>query len=377
MHRFLPRLIDRYVFKEWLKAIGVTVLLILGILLLEDMYRNLKTFLERGAGSQTLLCYYLFVIPNCLGTVLPISFFISVLYVLNDMQAHNEVVALRASGMTVFSVTRGFWFAALLLTGLLIGFNARLLPYASEQMHAIVQRIDFDAQKKHADDAEQVGIRYNLCFHHHKSGRLWRINRFSLYANRGTFTTLSVLDANGHERERIEARTVRFDPKTHTWHFFDGKHWYFEERSDAVTQFKPFSEETYASFDETPAFMDCIHKPLKHLGAHELKAIIRFFPENHPHFLEHRIQYFSIASAPLICLMVLLLAVPFSLSGVRANPMVGISKAVGLFFVYYLVSGFGRMLGTQGALSPLAAAWLPNGFMLVFGLILYRKLAPR
>ena len=71
----MPRLIDRYIFKEWLKALGVTVLLILGILLLEDMYRNLKNFLERGASAKTLLHYYGFVVPNCLGTVLPIALF--------------------------------------------------------------------------------------------------------------------------------------------------------------------------------------------------------------------------------------------------------------------------------------------------------------
>jgi lipopolysaccharide export system permease protein len=373
----MPHLIDRYIFKEWLKALSVTVLLILGILLLEDMYRNLKNFLERGADAKTLLCYYGFVVPNCLGTVLPIAFFISVLYVLNDMQAHNEVVALRASGMTVFSITRGFWFAAVLLTGLLIGFNAYLLPYASDRMNTIAQQIDYNAQKKHTNDTEQIGIRYNLCFHHPTAGRLWRINRFGLYANRGTFTTLSMLDADGHERERIEAHAVSFEPSTHMWHFFNGKHWYFEEKSNTVRNFKPFAEETYDTFDETPPFMDCVHKPLKHLGAHELKQIINFFPENNTHFSEHRIAYASIASSPLICLMVLLLAIPFSLGGVRTNPMVGISKAVGLFFVYYLAGGFGRMLGTRGMLSPLAAAWFPNAIMLVFGLVLYRKLAPR
>ncbi len=369
-------LIDRYIFKEWLKSLSVTILLILGILLLEDMYRNLKTFLEQGANMSTLLLYYLFVVPNCLGTVLPISFFISVLYTLNDMQVHNEVVALRACGMTVFSITRGFWFAAFLLMALLVAFNAQILPYASDQMHAIAQTIEYEAQKKRHGSAEYVGIQYHLCFHHAAAGRLWHIHRFSMYANSGTFTTLSFLEPNGRERERIEAKSIQWIPETHTWKFLNGKHWYFEPISDMPAKFESFSEKSYA-FEETPAFMACIHKPLKHLGAHELKAIIHFFPENHPRFLEHRIKYASILSSPLICLMILLLAIPFSLSGVRTNPMVGISKAVGLFFVYYFMSGVGRMLGTQNTLSPLMAAWFPNLVMLLFGLCLYRKLAPR
>ncbi|MGX8716758.1 MAG: LptF/LptG family permease, partial [bacterium] len=98
---------------------------------------------------------------------------------------------------------------------------------------------------------------------------------------------------------------------------------------------------------------------------------------DNPRFLEHRIKYFSILSSPLICLMVVLLAIPFSLSGVRTNPMVGVSKAASLFFVYYVVGSIGKMLGTQNTLSPWVAAWFPNLFMLILGVGLYRKLAPK
>ena len=141
-------LIDRYIFKEWLKVLCITMMLILGILMLEDMYRNLKTFLEHGASFGTLLLYYSYVIPNCLCTVLPISFFISVLYLLNDMQAHNEVVALRASGMTVFQITRSLWIAAVMLMFFMGIFNAFVLPYASDKMQSILKKIEYDYQIK-------------------------------------------------------------------------------------------------------------------------------------------------------------------------------------------------------------------------------------
>jgi lipopolysaccharide export system permease protein len=63
------------------------------------------------------------------------------------------------------------------------------------------------------------------------------------------------------------------------------------------------------------------------------------------------------------CLIVAGLAVPFAVSGVRVNPAVGVSKSLALFFLFYLLSTIGTMLGDQEAVPPWVAAWLPNAFM--------------
>ena len=372
----MNRIIDRYIFKEWLKTLSIAIMLILGILILEDMYKNLKNFLERDANFITLLTYYIYLIPNCFCTVLPISFFISVLYVLNDMQSHNEVVALRASGMTVFKITRSFWLAALLLTALMIALNAYLLPYASDQMRQIVAQIDFNDQKRKTGKTDNIGIQRHLCLHNEKAGRLWHINTFSLYTQKGSFVTLSLINPQKREVERLEASEVYYDPQQKTWTFQKGKHWYFDPHVFIPSRFTTFQEESITC-EENPQLMSFIHKPLKYLGINELKKILNFVPKNHPRFLEHTIKYFSLLSSPLICFMIVLLAVPFSLSGVRTNPMVGVSKASGLFFAYYIVGSIGRMLGTQNILSPLIAAWFPNLLMLFIGIILYQQLAPK
>ena len=372
----MNRIIDRYIFKEWLKTLGIAIMLILGILVLEDMYKNLKNFLERGADFTTLIIYYLHLIPNCLSTVLPISFFISTLYVLNDMQAHNEIVALRASGMTVFQITRCFWLAAILLATFMLGLNAYLLPYASDKMQQIVMQIDFNDQKRKTGTAENIGIQRHLCLHNEKGGRLWYINKFSLYTRNGSFVTLSLINAQKRETERIEASKVYYNSTTKTWGFEEGKHWFFDPDTFTPTHFKPFLKETLQC-EETPELMSYIHKPLKHLGINELKNIIHFVPKNHPRFQEHTIKYFSLLSNPLVCFMIVLLAIPFSLRGVRINPIVGVSKASGLFFAYYIIGSIGRILGTQNLLSPILAAWLPNLLMLLLGCILYQQLAPK
>lgn len=57
----------------------------------------------------------------------------------------------------------------------------------------------------------------------------------------------------------------------------------------------------------------------------------------------------------------------------RTNPMVGVSKTVGLFFVYFVLDSALGAVGGRGIIPPLWAAAIPNIAMLFFALSLYRK----
>lgn len=76
---------------------------------------------------------------------------------------------------------------------------------------------------------------------------------------------------------------------------------------------------------------------------------------------------------PFACIIVVAIAIPFSVAGVRTNPMVGVSKTVGLFFVYFVLDSALGAVGGRGIIPPLWAAAIPNIAMLFFALSLYRK----
>ena len=56
-------------------------------------------------------------------------------------------------------------------------------------------------------------------------------------------------------------------------------------------------------------------------------------------------------------------------SGVRVSPAVGVSKSIGLFFVYFILSGIATPLGGSGILDPAWAAIMPN--LTMIGLATY------
>ena len=44
----------------------------------------------------------------------------------------------------------------------------------------------------------------------------------------------------------------------------------------------------------------------------------------------------------------------------RVSPAVGVSKSIGLFFLYYILTNLATVLGGRGYLEPVWAALMPN-----------------
>ena len=99
-------LIDRYVFSEWVKAFSLTLGATLGILVLEDLYDDLPDFLGYGAGGSEILTYYLVLLPSFLPSVIPLSLLVSILFSLGGQHGRNEVIAMRACGLSLFRLSR-------------------------------------------------------------------------------------------------------------------------------------------------------------------------------------------------------------------------------------------------------------------------------
>ena len=92
------RLLDRYVFFEWLKIFVIAIGVTLGILVLHDMYGHLGDLLNWGASTREILLYYALFIPTLIPVILPISLLLSLIYVLGAMHRNNKITAMRAAG---------------------------------------------------------------------------------------------------------------------------------------------------------------------------------------------------------------------------------------------------------------------------------------
>lgn len=121
-------LIDRYLLREWLKILGLLLCATMGLLLMQALYDNFRDLIDVGASLGDMLSYYAVLMPSYLSVVLPLALLLSLLFVLGKLHRHNEITAIRAAGLNIFSTTRVLWVAALFFCGVSLLLNARVVP---------------------------------------------------------------------------------------------------------------------------------------------------------------------------------------------------------------------------------------------------------
>lgn len=357
-------LIDRYVLKEWAVGFALTLGVIVGILILQNMYDSLPDLLEIGASVGEVVFYYVLALPAYLPAILPIAFLVSLLFSLGTLHRNNEVIAMRASGASLFRISRSLWLAGLVLSGLLFYLTASLVPHSVERARTFIENLEY-ASVEDVEKSKQ-GLVYNLGFDNRKEGRLWFMNRFSERAWLGLGVNVHTRGADGQELNRISASEAYFDDTQGHWVFLNGRELLLDPETGDPMRTLPFKEKTFEEFHEDPSLMLALHKDPKALSLFELRRIIETVPpEENPAVHAYLVRYLSLLAAPFSCLVVVGLAVPFAVSGVRTNPMIGISKCMGYFLVFYILISIATILGERQMIPALLAAWLPN--LVMFG----------
>ena len=137
----------------------------------------------------------------------------------------------------------------------------------------------------------------------------------------------------------------------------------------------PFAEKFRANYDENPSLMLLIDRRPIDLSLRELREIIAYHESEHnAKAVPYAVRFFGLIADTLGPLIVIAIAIPFAVTGVRVNPAVGVSKSIGLFFLYYVFANFAASLATKQFVDPATAAWLPNIGMAALALWFFARL---
>lgn len=345
-----------------------------GLLMLEDMFGGVRKLLQFGASFGQISFYYAILAPSLLKMVLPVSILISLLYSLGHLHRNNEFTAMRSAGMGMVRMTRWIWVVGILLSGLLFFLQGGVIPWSVEQSRRLWNNLQF-AHQAEESDTEEVGLVYGLAFDNQRDNRLWYLNRFSEFSYRAYGLTLSQMDDSRRETRRIMASEGYFDEVDGNWVFINGRDTTFDPQTGDMVRSIAFEEEVLPGATDDPRLMLLLSQDAEDLSFFELRwALDTLTPKENPKLLSHAVYYHQMLAETMRCLIMVSLAIPFAMTGVRTNPAVGVSKSLGLFLVYYLLTVVSTTLAERGLVEPLLAAWFPNIIMLIVALWLMRKL---
>ncbi len=368
-------LFDRYLLREWLKWLVLLLAATTGVLMMGALYDNFRDFIQLGAGAGAILLYYLTLMPSFLSLVLPVSMLLSLLFVLGKLHRNNELTAMRAAGLNIFATTRSLWMAGIVLCGVQLLLNARVVPWSVEATHSMDETMKIQAEAAKATPGGALGLVSSVAFDNRRQNRMWFINRYSQVTGTAYGATVSELDRQRREKTRIMATEARYDLVRHAWTFSKGREIWFDPEQGEVIRSMTFEEKTVPYFSEDPALMLIIDRKEAELSFNQLRRITDYFSsEENPKFLRYEVRYYSLLFDTIGPLIIVAIAIPFAVSGMRVSPAVGVSKSIGLFFIYFILCKIATPLGTTGTLEPIWAAMMPNLAMVGLATYFFGKL---
>lgn len=352
---------DRHLLREWLQILGLVLLATCGLLLVQVMYDDFRALREGGARGLELWRYFFVTMPSFLTVVLPLALLVSLMFALGKLHRANELTAMRAAGVGFGRLMAPVWVVGVFACALSWWLNATVVPWSVEESRSLKDGLEYRRQAQTLS-ADRIGSVNSVGFDNPGARRMWFFNRYGKFTQRGYGVSVSELDARRRETTRLVAAQAWYDETRRGWMFKDGRELTFEAETGELTASVPFAEKFVEKYrGDDPQLMLLIDRRPVDLSFRELERLIDYFEvEHNPKGVPYAVRFFGLIADTLGPLIVIAIAIPFAVTGVRVNPAVGVSKSIGLFFLYYVMANIAASLATKQIIDPVLAAWLPN-----------------
>lgn len=353
--------IDRYISGMfWLYFVGALVIFIT-LFTAIDALSTLVAYKE--ADSSAIIPYYLYGLPEIVYRMAPVACLMSTIFTLSTLNKNNELVALYASGMSLFRINRSIILGVVLISYGIFYISDRVLPNFTKQKNFIF----FHQIKK------SPGL-YSLV----RNSKIWYRSKEAIYYFKtlnsenqtASGLTLYFINDKWDLIQMISAQKVQIE--NNKWHLKDGSVTLFtEDSSFPLTQ--SFKEKTILMAEEAKDIAASANTS-EVLSVQELQSFIKRNKEAGLDTIGYEVDYHSKFSFSLAALVMTIVGIPFSVTRTRSGgAMVNVGICLGVVFLYWTFLSSALTLGKHGAISPIVAAWVPNLLMALMGLLVIRR----
>ncbi len=365
------KLAERYLLREYLKHLAYCLTAFLMIFVLWDLFDHVGRFLEVRPSAAMLVRYYVCLLAPTIEYILPASLLLATLYTLWQMARHNEIVAMRASGIGLLTVVRPFLLVGFVGTLVIAAIKETVAPASAEFV-----RLSKDA--KFADESEPEAARLDYV---NPRGHLeWHADRF--WPSRpGHLENVSVKWDRGGDTTRParEIRARRAEWLDGEWWFFEALERVFNDEGYPMGGFRAIAHAEQGvrlpELTDRPGDFVLASRQVDFLSTRDILRYLSLNPRVAPERkAEYLVTFHSRLALPWACLILTLFAVPAGTRSSRQGVIAGVIASIALFVAFYGLTVLGLFLGKTQAVEPWLGAWLSNIVFATWGLILLARM---
>jgi len=400
----MNRLIDRYFIKEFIPPCLFSMFALTFILLMDQLFKLIDLIVRKGLGLQIVGQILIFTLPYIVSYTAPMAILVAIVMSFGRFSQDNEILALKTSGISFFSILRTPFLLVIGLMLLLIFFNNYVVPEANHRQKNLMMDV---VQKRPAVRLPE-GVFTNefpgyTIYIRKKDERTSKIHDITIYDLKNN---LIITSPEGELRTLEEQDILRFILYNGELHQLVDNEKYQKTKFSMQILNMPLNtdlvrkERKLRSEDELNARglslkiaeitkeisatreavqkigYDAVEKYLRgethvvdaaRFQVEQKLSVINSKIRNRTRYLIELNKKFSLAFA---CIIFLLMGAPLGYI-YRKGGIAGILLGVLLFSLYYILVLSGEELADRKNFPAFWAMWLPNIILLAPSLILF------
>lgn len=363
------RILDRYILKSVLGVFFACLLTFLMLYIIADVFSNLDDILKSHAPIIMLLQYYLSFLPSIFVQVSPIACLLATLYTFSKLNRDNEIIAMRASGLSIYQISKTVIVFGVVISIFVFFVNDKLVPKYLAVNHKIRAEIDAkrEMRKKESENITNLSV-YGM------KNRLFFINQFSPSTN--TMEGITILEHDEHQNvtRKIVANKGVFE--NGLWKFYNCISYTFDENGQIKSE-PQFSDEEIMPITEKPKDFITNRQSTEYMTISELDKYVWKLSKSGANSVVRRlkVELYQRFTVPLTSLVIILLGIPFALKMKRrATGISSLGLSIMMGFLYYVANAVSIAFGVSGILTPFLAASLSHILALAFSIYMISKL---
>jgi lipopolysaccharide export system permease protein len=346
--RALPttmKLLSRHIFGEFIRIFFAVVIGILIVYLCIDFLQKADDFIKYRATISQVVSYLLYSLPAMASFSLPIAALIATLLSLGNLSRHNEIIAMRASGVSLAMLLAPVCAGGILISGFAFINNEFIMPVYSARAN-FIRNVEMEKKQQRAVfQQRKLWLRG-------PDNSIVNIDLVSPDRNELLGVTIFRMAPDFSVRERIMAGSLAWEDGA--WRLKNSRKYAVSDRG---VQVQSADGEVFNIVD-SPGDLGMIAKTAQEMNYGELWDYVKRLKMSGYKTARYEVDLHSKISFPLSSLLMVLIAAPLSIQKVRSGGFgKGIAFAVLIAFFYWALVSVGTALARSGALPPLQGAW--------------------
>jgi LPS export ABC transporter permease LptG len=326
------------------------------IFLIFTVFELVGEIVQNRVPAGVVVGYLLYLAPQIMTYMAPLAVLVGVMVTFGLMASGSQVVALKASGQSIYRMAVPVFCLAVGVSAGLFAIQNYVLPTTNRQQEDLRQQIR--SGKEPPRTIYQVDRQWIFG----KSNRIYYYRHYDPTSD--SFADLSVFDLDPETFQitrRIWASKAKWEPENGTWLLEFG--WVRTFDGTRITSGDAFRQQRI-QLSESPEYFKRPVSEADKLNYAELRRQIDELSASGLDVLDLRIDLQGKLAFPLTCLVMALVGLPFAFSVGKRGALYGVAVGLAIGLVFWGALGLFTQMGRYEILPPVLAAWGPN---LLFG----------